>query len=224
MAEYEIEVKSLLGDEAKADELRAKLGRLNPPAAQHSSYTQLNHYFEGGDPKKLVERLKDKLPGEIVEKMRQMAEGKNISVRTRAMNGEARIVMKASIGDDSSENGVMRAEIEEPVKGLSLDALDEEVLASGYQYQAKWSRSREEYRTEGMNICLDKNAGYGYLAEFEKVIADAGGADAARAEIDAFMKDIGCEELPQDRLERMFAFYNEHWPEYYGTDKIFVID
>jgi adenylate cyclase class IV len=222
--EYEIEIKSLLGEEGAADSLRAKLARLSPPAVQRSSYTQLNHYFEGGEPLKLVERLAAKLPAPVVEKMRTMAEGKQLSVRTRAMNGEARIVMKASIGDDSSENGVMRMEIEEPVPGLSLDALDEEVLAAGYTYQAKWSRSREEYRAGECTICLDKNAGYGYVAEFEKVVPDAALAEGARREIEAFMASLGLSELAQDRLERMFAFYNEHWPEYYGTDKIFVID
>lgn len=222
--EYEIEIKSLLGEEGAADTLREKLARLSPPATQHASYTQLNHYFEGGEPTKLVERLSGKLPEDILEKLRTMAEGKNISVRTRAMNGEARIVMKASIGDDSSENGVMRMEIEEPVPGLSLDALDEEVLAAGYRYQAKWSRSREEYRTGDCSVCLDKNAGYGYVAEFEKVVPDAALADEARREIEAFMSSLGLSELAQDRLERMFAFYNEHWPDYYGTDKIFVID
>jgi len=29
--------------------------------------------------------------------------------------------------------------------------------------------------------------------------------------------------LPNDRLERMFAYYNEHWQEYYDTDKTFVV-
>jgi hypothetical protein len=38
------------------------------------------------------------------------------------------------------------------------------------------------------------------------------------------MAKLGVEELPQDRLERMFAHYNAHWPEYYGTEKVFVIE
>jgi adenylate cyclase class IV len=44
------------------------------------------------------------------------------------------------------------------------------LLDSSFEYQAKWSRQREEYSAGDMNICLDKNAGYGYLAEFEKVL------------------------------------------------------
>jgi hypothetical protein len=37
------------------------------------------------------------------------------------------------------------------------------------------------------------------------------------------MAELGVEELLQDRLERMFAHYNEHWQEYYGTDRTFII-
>ena len=38
------------------------------------------------------------------------------------------------------------------------------------------------------------------------------------------MEKLGAEELAQERLERMFTFYNAHWPEYYGTDNVFTIE
>ena len=75
-----------------------------------------------------------------------------------------------------------------------------------------------------MNVCIDKNAGYGYLAEFEKVLDDEAALASARAEIEAVMQELGVAELPQERLERMFAHYNQNWPDYYGTDKVFVIE
>jgi hypothetical protein len=37
------------------------------------------------------------------------------------------------------------------------------------------------------------------------------------------MAELGIEELDAARLERMFAYYNAHWPEYYGTEKVFDI-
>ena len=156
--------------------------------------------------------------------MWKIVEGEKISVRTREMNGIAKIVMKASVGTDSSENGVVRMEIEEPTKGLTFDELDKMVLTAGYRYQAKWSRAREEYQIQDISVCLDKNAGYGYLAEFEKVINDTAHTAKARKEIDKLMQALGVAELPQDRLERMFAYYNKHWPEYYGTDKVFIVE
>jgi len=223
--QYEVEIKSLLGTAEAAEKLRNDLKRLDPNCACVSTYTQLNHYFEGGEPVKVVEALADRVSPENAEAMQRIAlEGKKISVRTREMNGEARIVMKASIGDDSSENGVARLEVEAPVRDMSLEQLDQVVLDAGYSYQAKWSRTREEYSFKDTAVCLDKNAGYGYLAEFEKVVNGADETPAARAEIEELMTELSVSELPQDRLERMFSFYNEHWPEYYGTDKIFVIE
>jgi predicted adenylyl cyclase CyaB len=221
---YEVEIKSLLGEAAKADALRANIAKLDPDAKLLNSYTQLNHYFEGGDAAVLADRLAPHLPSGIAEQMKQMAGGEKISLRTREMNGVTKIVMKASVGSDSSANGVARMEIEEPIEGMTFDQLDQEVLSAGYHYQAKWSRTREEYEVRGITVCLDKNAGYGYLVEFEKVIHELGKTDEAKHEIETLMRELGVSELPQERLERMFAYYNAHWPEYYGTDKVFTIE
>ena len=64
----------------------------------------------------------------------------------------------------------------------------------------------------------------GILAEFEKIVHDESEADSVRDEIDALMAELGVEELMQDRLARMFEFYNQNWPDYYGTDKTFNIE
>jgi predicted adenylyl cyclase CyaB len=222
---YEIEIKSLLGTPEAADKLRNDLKKIDPSVTCLSSYTQLNHYFEGGDPQALADKLSPHLAPDDAEQLQKIAqEGKNLSVRAREMNNETRIVMKASIGDDSSSNGVMRMELEAPIKGWTLDQLDNEILSAGYTYQAKWSRAREEYKVKDVSVCLDKNAGYGYLAEFEKVINDAERAEQTKQELAEFMSELGVSELPQDRLERMFSYYNERWPDYYGTEKIFTIE
>jgi len=113
-------------------------------------------------------------------------------------------------------------EFEEEIN-LSLDDLDNALLAAGLRYQAKWSREREEYLCQGINVCLDRNAGYGWLAEFEKVVGQESELESARQEVRALMEQCGVQELQQDRLERMFAFYNAHWGEYYGTDKVFTV-
>jgi hypothetical protein len=38
------------------------------------------------------------------------------------------------------------------------------------------------------------------------------------------MQELDLKELSQDRLERMFKFYNENWRDYYGTEKVFNIE
>ena len=48
--------------------------------------------------------------------------------------------------------------------------------------------------------------------------------EEARNTIQAFITELGFEELDQSRLERMFAFYNSNWERYYGTEEYFVIE
>lgn len=223
MHSYEIEIKSLLGSKENADALRAKLTQ-EPSCKQVSTNKQLNHYFIGGDVSKLFENTKALFNAKEQERFAHIAkDGKDFSVRTRQLDEKVLLVVKASINDDTSANGTARIEFESSVP-LTLDELDQKLLDAGFTYQAKWSREREEYIYKDANVTIDKNAGYGYLAEFEKVVDDAVRTEETQKLLRDLMKELGAEELAQDRLERMFAFYNEHWPEYYGTDKIFTVE
>lgn len=222
MSLYEIEIKTLLGAKEKADDLRNKI--VEKGGSLLAKNNQLNHYFTTGDVTKFKKALLPHVSSEkkdLFEKV--LNEGSNFSVRTRDTDGEVKLVVKASIGSDSSSNGVSRMEFEDKVT-ITLDELDKLLLDAGLEYQAKWSREREEYKLSDINVCLDKNAGYGYLAEFEKVVTDKSVADEVKASLLETMKDFGVEELSQDRLERMFAYYNTNWKDYYGTDKVFNIE
>jgi predicted adenylyl cyclase CyaB len=224
MAQFEIEIKTLLGEKANAEALINQMLERDPSCAQVSANKQLNHYFTDGDIQKLYEETQHLFSDEVREKFRDIVErGSSFSVRTRQKDESTLFVVKASVDAGTSFNTVSRLEFEEEVP-LSLDELDALILNAGFTYQAKWSREREEYAYKGLNVCIDKNAGYGYLAEFEKVIHDESIIADVREEIDAIMQELGVFELPQDRLERMFEFYNQNWPEYYGTDKTFFIE
>ncbi len=224
MQTYEIEIKSLLGEKQYADALLEKMQQNDPDCTCVAKNAQLNHYFHGGDEKALLQFVSHLYTGEALARLETIIEkGTSFSVRTREKDGIVYLVVKASLDGGTSENTVSRLEFEEPVE-ITLTELDELLLKAGYEYQAKWSREREEYQYKGVNVCLDKNAGYGYLAEFETVTDDEETAQQARVNLKALMDELGVEELDQDRLARMFAFYNENWPDYYGTDKTFVIE
>lgn len=224
MQTYEVEVKALLGSPERAEEVRGAMKDVDPACAMQSKNRQLNHYFENGTLEKLSKVVAPHLSSDAQKKLDDLAvRARSFSVRTRDKDGEVLLVVKASVGDDTSANGVTRMEFEEKIP-MTLDKLDALVRSAGFAYQAKWSREREEYVCKEINVTLDKNAGYGWLAEFEKIVEDARYLQEARREIDALMQGLGVEELPQDRLERMFSFYNAHWPEYYGTEKIFVVE
>ena len=223
MSHFEIEIKSLLGEASAAEALKAKMAVLDPALTKVGENKQRNHYFEGGDMEQLYANVEHLFSGEQHEKLKKIIErGKEFSIRSRQKDEQILLVLKASIDEGTSANTVKRMEFEEPV-AITLDELDALLLKAGFSYQAKWSREREEYAYKGASVCFDKNAGYGYLAEFEKIVHDENEADAVRAELDVLMQELGVEELDQDRLARMFDFYNKNWPDYYGTDKTFVI-
>ena len=222
---YEVEIKSLLGSKDKAQELKELLTK-NNNLKFLSKGRQLNHYFN--TPKDLDVLYNVVLPYTPEEKILSLQkiikEGKKVSVRTRESDGKVLFIIKASINEHSSDNGVSRIEFEIETEDLGLEQLDNLLLKAGLSYQAKWSREREEFQIENMHICIDRNAGYGYLAEFELVVDDESLVEQSRKQILDFMEGLGVLELPQDRLERMFSHYNEHWKEYYGADKTFVVE
>lgn len=223
---YEVEIKSLLGSVENANALKDRMLKKYPGAHIVGKGSQLNHYFiaPASDFSSLKTNLLTIIPQDKVESLDYiLTNGKKLSVRTRDADGKVLVVIKASVGDDSSSNGVKRIEFESVV-ALSLKELDDTLIASGCAYQAKWSRQREEYEAGDMHVCIDKNAGYGYLVEFEKVTEDESALETIRTELLGIMKELGVEELNQDRLERMFAHYNAHWSEYYGTDKTFTLE
>jgi len=224
MAHYEIEIKSLLGGTEKRDALLLKMQELDSTTAHVSKNKQLNHYFEGGDFQKLLEITRDLFDATKHVKLESIIKkGKTFSVRTRQKNEEVLLVLKASVDEGTSANTVSRLEFEEAVS-ITLAELDKILEEAGFVYQAKWSRERDEYSYRGANVCIDRNAGYGYLAEFEKVLDSDADIASARTEIESLMSELGVSELPQDRLERMFDHYNKNWRAYYGTEKVFTIE
>lgn len=224
MHSFEIEIKSLLGEKAKADELIEKMKHSDPDLVEHGMHTQLNHYFINGNMELLKEKLTSYLPTERQEEFQKLADvAKDYSMRSREADGRVIFVMKVAIDDTSSSNGTARLEFE-CVLNISMDELDTILLGCGFEYQAKWSRERQAFTYKGCEVTIDKNAGYGYLAEFESVVDDPTQAEDVKDNLRKIMRELGVVELDQNRLARMFEYYNTHWAEYYGTDKTFTIE
>lgn len=219
---YEIEIKCLLGSREDAEHLEARMKEIDPNLEKIGSHRQLNHYFEGCHDFKAISKIL-KNDEERAAFLNLAEKAKDFSLRTREADGGVFLVLKAAIDDTTSANGTARREFEKEVK-IPLAKLDEAILNAGFSYQAKWSRERTEYKFSGVNVTIDKNAGYGYLAEFEIVGDDPARAEADKAKLRKLMKEVGLMELNHARLERMFAHYNAHWADYYGTEKIFVIE
>ena len=222
----EIEVKVLLGEKINAENLVQKLYANDPATHIHEESKQLNHYFLiTWAFAKIKEQLQSSLSPEQTEKLDLIIQhGTKHSLRTRKANEKLILVIKASADESTSANGVARLEREAEIPNMTIDQLDQILLEAGFTYQSKWSRERVEYIYKDFHVCLDKNAGYGYLTEVELVIQDKAEIDTAKEKIRKELDLLGLQELDQNRLERMFAFYNQHWPEYYGTEKTFIIE
>ena len=222
MMTYEIEIKSLLGEQENADVFRNTI--IEKGAKKTSENSQLNHYFIPGDFNKLLSLVQTYLSPEHNQALENIIEkGSDFSIRTREVDGKVKLVIKASVDNTTSDNGIARMEFEENLP-LTLGELDQILIDAGFKYQAKWSRIREEYILDDITICLDKNAGYGWLTEFEKVIKEGDDRHQAEETIRALMDDCRVTELDQERLARMFDYYNNNWQKYYGTDNIFTLE
>lgn len=55
------------------------------------------------------------------------------------------------------------------------------------------------------------------------MITDESKITETRHELLRMIRSLGYDELDQDRLARMFDFYNKNWREYYGTEKVFTV-
>lgn len=221
---FEIEIKSLLGSRENAERLVGKMRALDPRFKTLAPHSQLNHYFIGGDLKKLVAEISKRISRDDALRLAPLADAHGYSLRSRLADGKILFVLKVSRDSASSANSTNRIEFECPVKAPTLDELDKMILHAGFNYQAKWSRARQEYKFLDINVTIDKNAGYGYLAEFEVIERDKDKTEEAKKRLEGIMVKLGVHELPQSRLERMFAFYNDNWRDYYGTEKIFVVE
>lgn len=228
MVQYEVEIKTLLGTKDQADAFVEALGKSKGTLTQKGSHKQLNHYFEGGSLENLCTTLKDLVTPEQLAELQDIAQAStDYSVRSRWADGKVIAVVKASVDATTSSNGTARREWEVPVD-CSIEQLDDAILAAGFTYQAKWSRGRTEYTlsstdSTGIAVSLDKNAGYGYLAELEQLVSDTTQIDSAKEALRTMLSTLGYEELDQERLARMFAHYNANWQDYYGTDKVFTV-
>lgn len=224
--QLEIEIKSLLWSKEKRDELMEKLSQHYPNHKLLNKEKQLNHYFKDWNFPLLYSNIEWLLNDEQKVKFKNIVEHwKKHSVRTRWIDitNESILVVKAAVDETTWHTWVSRLEFEAKFNNLSLEQLDNILLNSWFDYLSKWSREREEYEIDNITLCLDKNAWYWYLAEFEMVVNANEDFNQIQSYIRTVMAKLWVEELDQWRHDRMFAYYNENWPTYYGTENIFTV-
>ncbi len=225
MHNYEVEIKVLLSSKENKDKFKENLKHKLIDLKFLWQNSQLNHYFIWWDFHKLKENIIKILPKEKQESLKNILSlNWKHSFRTRYEKGNSILVIKLAIDDTTSSNWIVRLEWEHIFKNKKIDDLDKILLDSDFEYQAKWSRKREEYKSKNnINITIDKNAWYWYLSEFEMVVSSRKDAEKAEENIRKLLNELELTELNQDKLAKMFKYYNENWEKYYGTDKYFIL-
>lgn len=104
---------------------------------------------------------------------------------------------------------------------MGMEVLDKTLADAGLEVQACWSRQRWLCSYKEFTVAIDFNAGYGWLAEFEIEVETSDEAKVAETKIRALLSTLNIEPINPAKLEKMFAYYNTHWREYYLTQKTF---
>ncbi len=222
--QYEIEIRSLVGSQKSTDELLKHVQQLDSNMKLVSEQYQLNHYFISGDLLRLIDNFKTELTDEQQKALKEIAErATSITVRSRQKNDIVLLMVKGSLDATSAVHSHQRMEFEALLQS-SIEELDEQILKAGWQLEAKWQAERKMYAALGLTLDVFFTPGYGYMVEFEKVVMDDTDRETAYQQVIDVMNKLDVESVPSDRLERMFAYYNEHWTEYYGTRNIFTVE
>lgn len=212
--------------------------------------SQTNHYFYPTSPVVLQNFQWDRWQTVPDFSYEEFANATSISVRTRkvvkpirAYDGdypydeEVLLVIKADFSGGDASNSAVRFEGEYKFP-VDQDTLDAFLLLAGFSLQAKWSRDRDSYHFylkpnnylnyffhDGVtvSVTIDRNAGYGYLAEVE-VSSQNDDVKALEGIAERIISNCGFSVMDNALLDAMFQYYNKHWRNYYGTDKTFNIE
>lgn len=224
MNQFEVEVKVLLQTDEKARLVEDILYRNYAQTSFLWENVQQNFYYEWGKIEDLFIKIKNHIPTSEYSQLEDILfRWKKHSIRLRKANEDVIFIVKAVADDTWAVNGIARVEFEQVINA-SMEEIDLLILSAWFHHQSKWSRYRKIFQYKDFVVSLDKNAWYGRVAEFERLVNERSLIDSAKEEIRTELQFLGLEELPQDRLQRMFEYYSQRWPEYYGSQKYFTIE
>jgi len=141
-----------------------------------------------------------------------------LDLRIRRTDTNAYLILKKGWMHDED-----REELEVRVDEEAFDTLDSILTNLGYDYNTKWHRERTEYHYHDFAITLDFNAGYGWVAEIEKVVSE-GEEDSAKQEISALAQEIGLQPTPPEVFDKMYHYYKKNWQYYFDSGKTFTLE
>lgn len=166
---------------------------------------------------KFLKKNKAKFLGqEKQENYYYQASGKN-DFRIRKTDNCAFIILKKGWMHDDD-----REEIEIKIDRKDFQKADKIFTSLGFKYDTKWYRVRKEYRYKDFNISIDFNAGYGWIAEIEKIVRK-GHEEKAKKDILQLARIVNIKPASKSLFDKMYKYYKNNWPYYFDSKTTFDI-
>lgn len=219
----EIEVKYLLKDLTERDGLLAKLQHRYPAMAHTGNKRIISYFYEAGATKEQVlSAMSETVPQAKLAELTGVLENSGaIVVKCRSIDATNFFAVKGTPLGEDPVHAVNRLEFEVALD-VPLETIDSQLQAAGIVIASKWSSQRDFYSLDqGMKAEIEFVSGYGYKAELELVIEDGESVEVAQQSIRDIASELTLTEASQALLGRMYAYYNQHWQEYFDTDKTF---
>lgn len=219
----EIEIKYLLNGKTGKNELIAALERVFPTHQKKATKTVISYFYKDGVSHEQILTVGKNLlmPEEYIELQSVLNNSDALLVKARSIDDTVYFAVKGSAKGDDPVHAVNRIEFEAEVH-VSLEDVGNIIEDAGIEIASKWSSRREFYTLENnIEMNLEFVAGYGYKAEIEIVINDGDSHEDAIKSIETIAGSLHLTEASQELFGRMYAYYNEHWQEYFNTDREF---
>ncbi len=218
----EIEIKYLLADEGERDKLVDELNKHYPSSKVVRSSVVISYFFKPTKSKfEILNFTKEILSTSDCNQLKNLIENSSeIDVRARSIDDIVYFVVKGAAEGDDPVHAVHRLEFE-TIIDLPLEELGKMIESAGVELASKWSSKRIFYELDA-NISMNTEfvSGYGYKAEIEVLIEDDE-SEAVIEEIRQTAAKLNLDEADQKLFGRMYEYYNQHWQEYFNTDKVF---
>jgi len=220
----EVEIKALLTEDLSSFRRKAEKAGFQYQREE----AQLNHYFRVTEEFELATFVDEyNLSSDVLK-------AKSVAIRTREIsspnlnsvtgdslfNTKTLLVVKYVLDGEDVQNGKDRYEIEIDCTE-NITHVDSALIKYGLEYRSLWSRERLTYfhPEKEITLCLDKNAGYGYLVELERMVSEEKREDSFKELCDT-LEFLGLDMLESNLLETMFKYYETHYEDYYGTEHL----
>ena len=131
----------------------------------------------------------------------------NEDLRTQKNNSYSKIwLKKGKIHDDARE------EIEIKFSKEDFEKINKILESIGLSTNIKWFRNRNEFKWNGITVCLDYTKGYGYIIEIEKITSEQE-KETVLKELKQKLEQLNIPLTSKEEFNNKFEYYKQNWKE-----------